>query len=129
MHYENNPYTKSTYYTNILLQKHIIPHTLLKYIFVNKTDFESQKIPKEVLLHEQTHAIQRHSSDLLFVEVLQIIFWFNPLLYFIKKSIKLNHEFLADQAVLYNGVTTLKISKNAVIVLYKKHNISFYKCF
>ena len=121
---KNNPKQSSTYYTNILLQKHIIPHTFLKYIFVNKTDFESQKIPKEVLLHEQTHAIQRHSLDLLFVEVFQIIFWFNPLLYFIKKSIKLNHEFLADQAVLYNGVTTSKYQK--MLLLFSTKNTTYH---
>ncbi len=52
------------------------------------------------MLHEEAHASQKHSLDILFVELLQIIFWFNPLFYFIKRSIKLNHEFLADRAVL-----------------------------
>lgn len=37
--------------------------------------------------------------DVLFVEVLQIVFWVNPFLSLLKKAIKLNHEFLADEAV------------------------------
>ena len=37
------------------------------------------------------------------MEFLLIVFWFHPLLYLFKYSIKLNHEFLADQAVLKNG--------------------------
>jgi hypothetical protein len=57
-------------------------------------------------LHEQTHAKQKHALDILFIEMLQIVFWFNPLLYFIKKDIKLNHEFLADQAVINTGFNT-----------------------
>ncbi len=42
---------------------------------------------------------------MLFVELLQVIFWFNPLIYFVKHSIKMNHEFLADQAVLNRGIS------------------------
>ena len=42
---------------------------------------------------------------MLFIELLNVIFWFNPLFYYLKKSIKLNHEFLADRAVLNKGVS------------------------
>jgi hypothetical protein len=59
-----------------------------------------------VLLHEQAHAYEKHSLDLLFIELMQIVFWFNPFIYLIKHSIKLNHEFLADRAVLNNGIET-----------------------
>jgi len=40
------------------------------------------------------------------MEILQIIFWFNPLIYWAKNAIKLNHEFLADQSVIKNGIET-----------------------
>ena len=101
-----NPKFKNQNYINVLLQDLIHPHTFFKYIFLNKTKYENNLIPTEVLLHEQTHAKEKHALDILFIEVLQIIFWFNPLLHFIKKDIKLNHEFLADQAVLKHGVDT-----------------------
>ncbi len=101
-----NTRVKNNHFTNVLLQNLVIPHTFFNYIFLNKHKFETQQIPKEVLLHEETHAIQKHSLDILFIELLQVIFWFNPLLNFIKKDIKLNHEFLADQAVLNNGFDT-----------------------
>ena len=71
---------------------------------MNKTKLEANEIPKEVLLHEETHAHQKHSYDVVLVEFLQVIFWVNPLVYFIKKAIKLNHEFLADQAVLKRDI-------------------------
>ncbi len=85
---------------NVLLSNSIVPHTFLSYIFVPKKEFQDKKIPEEVLLHEKTHVLQKHTLDILFVEVLQVIFWFNPLFIFIKRSIRLNHEFLADQNVL-----------------------------
>ena len=56
-------------------------------------------MPSELIAHEKAHLDQKHTLDVLFVEILQIVFWFNPLLLFYKRAIKLNHEFLADQAV------------------------------
>jgi bla regulator protein blaR1 len=88
---------------HVLLQTPTTPHTFFNYIFLNKDKYEAQQIPKEVLLHEQIHAKQKHSIDTIFIELTQIIFWFNPLIYFLKRSIKLNHEFLADQGVLQQG--------------------------
>ena len=117
---KTNPKHQYHEFTNVLLQDLIHPHTFFKYIFLNKTKYEHNLIPNEVMLHEQTHAKQKHALDILCIEVLQIIFWFNPLLYFIKKDIKLNHEFLADQAVLQKGIdsaqykqTLLAFSSNA----------------
>jgi beta-lactamase regulating signal transducer with metallopeptidase domain len=112
---KKNPKLNIQSHINVLLQKKVIPHTFLKYIFLNKVDFESKNIPHEVLLHEQTHAIQRHSIDILFTEILQILFWFNPLIYLVKNSIKLNHEFLADQAVLSKGINPSQYQKTLLL--------------
>ncbi len=99
-----NPKQKLSRFTQVLLQEKIAPHTFFSYIFLNKKKLESNEIPKEVLLHEETHAQQKHSYDVVLVEFLQAIFWVNPLIYFTKKAIKLNHEFLADQAVLKKDI-------------------------
>ena len=90
----------------VLLQEKIPPHTFFKYIFLNKALYSSNGIPKEVVVHEETHAREYHSLDVFFLELMQLLFWFNPCLYFYKKSIQLNHEFLADQAVLNQGTAT-----------------------
>tara|TARA_R110000868_G_scaffold720_6_gene5302 strand:+ start:21246 stop:22640 length:1395 start_codon:yes stop_codon:yes gene_type:complete len=87
----------------VLVNDTITPHTFFSYIFLNKQKFVAQEIPKEVIIHEKAHAEQKHSIDILFVELLQIVFWFHPLTYLIKNDIKLNHEFLADDAVLNKG--------------------------
>ena len=93
-------------HVHVLVLKHIVPHTFMKYIFLEKQAFKDQKIPREILLHEQTHALQKHSLDILFIELIQIVFWFNPLIYIFKKDIKLNHEFLADHEVIKHGCNT-----------------------
>ncbi|WP_347373952.1 M56 family metallopeptidase [Aequorivita sp. Q41] len=107
---KNSKYRNSSF-IHVLLNETVIPHTFFNYILLNKQQFESHKIPAEVLLHEETHARQKHSLDIVIVELLQIVFWFNPLIYFIKKSIKLNHEFLADGAVLKAGAETSAYQK------------------
>lgn len=83
----------------ILIEESILPHSFWKSIFINKEAFENGKIPSELIAHEKAHLKQKHTLDILFIEVLQIIFWFNPLIVLYKKAIKLNHEFLADEAV------------------------------
>jgi len=50
-----------------------------------------------VLKHEMVHIRQKHSLDIIFFELIQIIAWFNPATYFIKKDIKLLHEYIADE--------------------------------
>ncbi|MCC1483097.1 T9SS type B sorting domain-containing protein [Winogradskyella immobilis] len=99
-----NEKIKQWSFTYVLLKKAINPHTFFNYIFFNKSTFENKSLPKAVILHEETHAKQKHSIDVLFIELFQVIFWFHPLAYLYKKNIKLNHEFLADQAVLNKGI-------------------------
>ncbi|UOY08093.1 hypothetical protein L0P88_05935 [Muricauda sp. SCSIO 64092] len=105
---QKNPKHNVNFSTRVLLNEKMPPHTFLNYIFLNKKELENGTIPREVILHEETHAKQYHSLDVLFIELLQVVFWFNPLLVLFKKSIKLNHEFLADSAVLNQRISTKK---------------------
>jgi hypothetical protein len=50
-----------------------------------------------ILKHELVHIKQKHSFDVLLFEMIQIVNWFNPISYFVKKDIKLIHEYLADE--------------------------------
>lgn len=83
----------------VLIEEPTLPHSFWNSVFINKEEFETGKIPLELIAHEKAHLKQKHTLDILFIEVLQIVFWFNPLLVLFKKAIKLNHEFLADEAV------------------------------
>jgi bla regulator protein BlaR1 len=84
----------------VLLPEDVVTYTFLNYIFVNEKAFRNREIETEILTHELAHVRQKHTLDILFVELLHIIFWINPVLLFYKKAIRLNHEFLADGAVL-----------------------------
>ncbi|WP_422858859.1 M56 family metallopeptidase [Flagellimonas sp. S174] len=95
-----NQKIKEVSHIKVLIDEKLPPHTFLRYVFLESEKFKSNSFAPEVLLHEETHAKQGHTYDILFVELLQVLFWFNPLIYLFKNSIKLNHEFLADDAVL-----------------------------
>mgnify|MGYP005992516633 CR=1 FL=1 len=93
---------KVSYYdaTVILLKEKILPHTFLKYIFINKNEYANDQQEQLILTHELAHVKQKHSIDVLLIELLQIVFWCIPVFKLYKKAIQLNHEFLADDAVL-----------------------------
>ena len=95
-----NDQLKDLNYIYVLLGRKLDPHTFFNYIFLNKKEYQEDKISSAVIEHEKAHVDQRHSIDLLLIEFIQVIFWFNPVFLLIRRSIKLNHEFLADQSVL-----------------------------
>jgi hypothetical protein len=91
-----------------LVDDHILPHTFWNYIFINKSDYENQKIEQELFTHELTHVTQKHTIDVLILEVIQIVFWINPFFILLKKAVQLNHEFLADERVIKQHKNTFQ---------------------
>lgn len=82
-------------------------YSFFHFIFIPQKAFDEQAIPKEILTHELAHARQMHSLDILFTELLIALWWFNPLILLYRRAIRLNHEYLADDAVLA-GPTDVK---------------------
>ncbi len=74
--------------------------SFLSYMYTNKERFEQGHLPSEIIEHEKSHIDQKHSYDTIFIELAGCLLWFNPVIYFIKRAIKLNHEYLADAQVL-----------------------------
>ena len=58
----------------------------------------------QILTHENTHARQRHSLDVLMSELMTILFWINPAAWLLKREIRHNLEFLADNSVIQSGI-------------------------
>ena len=84
----------------ILCKNKVPPYSFGKYIYLNKDDYENGRIANEIICHEQAHVSQKHSLDIIFIELLIVACWFNPVLYLYRLKIKQNHEFLADENVL-----------------------------
>ena len=102
----SNPKVKYKNANLILIDEKTLPHTFLNFIYINFEDYNNRNIEDELYTHELVHVTQKHTLDILFIEFLKVIFWFNPIFIFYKKAIQLNHEFLADEEIVktYNNV-------------------------
>lgn len=67
------------------------------YSFFNKIKLDEQGDDSNIIsAHEEVHAKQWHSADVLIIEAVMILNWFNPIVYFYRRAIKHIHEFIAD---------------------------------
>lgn len=97
--------SKSQYIGNTkvyLLSQPTGPFSFFKWIFINP-QMHVSKETEEILTHELTHARQWHSLDVIFSELMCIICWFNPFVWLMKREIRSNLEYLADNKVLETG--------------------------
>jgi TonB family protein len=78
----------------------VSPFSFFRLIFWNPAIRLQSEEGKAIFAHERAHIRLGHSFDLLLVEVLRVIFWFNPIFHFYKKSLRNVHEYQADAAVL-----------------------------
>lgn len=80
-----------------------VPFSFFRYVVVDFAAFEPEELDL-VLRHEAAHAKQWHTLDLLFVEVMGVVCWFNPFVWVYKSALKSVHEYAADAAVIQSNV-------------------------
>jgi len=76
--------------------------SFFKFIFISKSLQLSEIEKKQIIQHEQVHINNYHSFDILFVNLLGILFWFNPFIKTYRKSFVQLHEFEADARLVEN---------------------------
>ncbi len=76
-----------------------VPFSFFNYVFLPKVLTKSG-----ILEHEVAHVSQYHWIDLLIVEFVSIFLWFNPVMGYYKRSLKQQHEYLADRSVIKSGI-------------------------
>ncbi|MGU3376806.1 M56 family metallopeptidase [Chryseobacterium sp. M5A1_1a] len=104
---------KRTYhhYNIVLTEENLSPFSFWKTIYIGKDYVKNNIIDPRIFLHEKSHLDQKHSIDLVIVQLINIFSWFNPVLFLYKKAIVTNHEFLADEAVLSNEFSIKEYQK------------------
>ena len=80
-----------------------VPFSFFHYVVVDSTTFELDELVL-VLRHEAAHAQQWHTLDILFVELVGVVCWFNPFVWAYKSALKSQHEYAADAAVIHSNV-------------------------
>lgn len=77
-------------------QSSFIAFSFFNLIFISKAFNLSEADKQRILKHEQVHISKWHSVDIVLIELVRILFWFNPLLIYYKKEMSTVHEFEAD---------------------------------
>lgn len=84
-------------FTKVEISENFPAASFFGYLFWNQQITDEQKL---ILEHEKVHIRQWHSLDVLVMELMVIIKWFNPLIYLFRNALKATHEFIADQFVI-----------------------------
>lgn len=84
----------------VLIETQQLPSSsFFGYIFINRKGLSEEEI-QQVIRHEQVHSHEKHSIDVLLLCLLQVFFWFNPLIGYLRKSIEELHEYQVDAQVV-----------------------------
>ncbi len=86
----------------VLIEKPIVPFSWMRYIVISEADYA--RYGRTILLHERAHLRLGHSWDLLWIDLLGCLQWFNPAMWLLRRELRAVHEFEADEAVLREGV-------------------------
>ena len=97
----------------------VTPCSWMRSIIISKKDYEEHG--REILLHEQGHILHHHSFDILLLTLVQMIQWWNPLVYLFGLSLRDVHEYEADHHVLLQGIS---LSQYANLLIRKAVGIS-----
>ena len=103
-----------------LLESNEGPFSFFNWIFINLTKHNRQETD-EIMTHELAHCRQLHSVDILFTELFAIVFWANPFVWLLKREVRLNLEYLADNNVLAGGTDSKKYQYHLLGLAYRKN--------
>ena len=91
----------------VSVDKDFSPFSFLNYIFINDKKTSEHNM-RRIIAHEEIHIKQYHTFDILLIELITVLQWFNPFVWPYKKSLQETHEFLADYGVIAQGFSTAK---------------------
>lgn len=83
-------------------RRFVLPFSFMNLVFINPESIRESEI-SDIIAHEKVHIRENHWLDLLVVELMSIFLWFNPFIWIFERSIKQNHEYLADKGVVAQG--------------------------
>ena len=95
------PYTNEKIKLRVREEEEIKPFSWFRHVVINRTDL--QESGREILTHEAAHARSLHSMDIIIIDLLILLQWFNPMAWFTKYCMKNIHEYEADEAVINSG--------------------------
>jgi TonB family protein len=94
----------------ILTDYDIIPFSFFNYVFINPQKLSDDETSK-ILIHELVHIKEFHTIDLILIEIVSMVLWFNPVVWLIKSSLKATHEYIADRYTVFQTKNKIEYQK------------------
>ncbi|WP_277466691.1 M56 family metallopeptidase [Parabacteroides sp. PF5-6] len=110
------------------LDKPAGPFSFFRWIFIHPGS-HSEKETDEILTHECTHVSQWHSIDVIISEFITITCWFNPFTWLLKREVRHNLEYLADNTVLESGYDSRSYQYHLLGLAHHKGSTHLYNSF
>lgn len=122
----NNKVLKHSNISLVQLKNSNAAFSFFNYVFIGENIEEKEQ--DIILKHELVHVQQKHSLDLLFFEILRVLFWYNPLIYIYQSKLRVLHEFIADQEALKTQ-DKATYYQNLLAQIFDTQNVSFINTF
>ena len=112
----------NTYYTTAI----DMPFSFFKRIFIPEY-YRNEPDLSIILRHEQAHAEGNHSLDVVLSELVCIVFWWHPLVYWYKRQLRTLHEYIADEAAVQDcsrkqyGLLLIQQAQSGPVFAYANH--------
>lgn len=111
-----------------LLRKPAGPFSFFKLIFIHPESHSEPELA-EILTHEKTHVNQWHSLDVIVSELITIVCWFNPFVWLLKREVRHNLEYLADNRVLESGYDCRSYQYHLLGLAHHSETVHLYNSF
>lgn len=85
------------------LPDRVLPFSFFDSIYINTAEYTQDELP-EIIEHERVHVQQKHTIDVLITELICVFNWYNPFAWLLRKAVRENLEFIADDAVISKGI-------------------------
>lgn len=130
----SNPATVIDGMRIVRLREPLASFSFLNNVFVHGPLMESEDFP-QILRHERVHVEEKHTFDLLYMQIFTAVFWFNPIIWQLLKALKTTHEYIADRRIIQAGYSVVEyqiillkqlISNNSQELVHN-FNLSFMK--
>jgi N-acetylmuramoyl-L-alanine amidase len=97
--------------------------SFFNYLFINSESLNDEHYAKSVIQHELVHSNEWHTLDVIFMELLLCLFWFNPFMWLYKQAIIQNHEFIADSQTVESGIDLEDYSQTIIKSGHKEYRV------
>jgi len=118
-----NSKVKDGIYTYVIIENKISPFSFFKWIVYNPDSLKENEL-NLILTHEKVHANQLHSIDILLTQLACVIFWFNPLIWYYRKEVRQNLEYIADSETQTISENEKEYQRLLLKTSVANHNIS-----